>query len=90
MPRSPKSGEQLVQIAPMLVVASMAITVCGMFGMQEATRSPGRMPRARNWVARTRTPLASSGQDKPVSGVVSDWWYSTSCPGCSWPSTCWA
>ena len=29
-------------MAPMLVVASIAIAVCGMFGMQEATRSPGR------------------------------------------------
>jgi hypothetical protein len=31
-PRQPKSGEQLVQIAAMLVVASIAITACGMFG----------------------------------------------------------
>ena len=45
-------------MAPMLVVASIAIAVCGMFGMHEATRSPGRMPRARNWVARTRTLFA--------------------------------
>jgi hypothetical protein len=31
-PRQPKSGEQLAQIAAMLVVASIATTACGMFG----------------------------------------------------------
>jgi len=56
----------------MLVVASIAITVCGMFGMQEATRSPRRTPMARR-VASTRTPFARSGQARPASGVVSDW-----------------
>ena len=61
-------------MAPMLVVASIAIAVCGMFGMQEATRSPGRTPRPRSWVARIRTLFPSSGQGRPVSGVVSDWW----------------
>ena len=60
-------------MAPMLVVASMAITVCGMFGIQEATRSPGRTPMARSRVASTRTPFARSGQASPASGVVSDW-----------------
>jgi len=45
-------------MAPTLVVASMAITVCGMFGMQEATRSPGRTPMARSRVASTRTSRA--------------------------------
>ncbi len=57
----------------MLVVASIAITVCGMFGMQEATRSPGRTPMARSLVASTRTPFARSGQGSAASGVVSDW-----------------
>ncbi len=57
----------------MLVVASMAITVWGMFGMQEATRSPGRTSMARSLVASTRTPFARSGQGRPASGVVSDW-----------------
>jgi hypothetical protein len=57
----------------MLVVASMAMTVCGMFGMQEATRSPGRTPMARSLVPSTRTLFARSGQDRPVSGVLSDW-----------------
>jgi hypothetical protein len=73
-PRPPKSGEQLVHTAPMLVVASMAMTVCGMFGMQEATRSPGRTPMARSLVPSTRTLPARSGQDRAASGVVSDWW----------------
>ena len=72
----------------MLVVASMAITVCGMFGMQEATRSPGRTPMARSRVASTRTPFARSGQASPASGVVSDWWYRAGSPGRSRRSTC--
>ena len=57
----------------MLVVASIAITVCGAFGMQEATRSPGRTPMPRSRVASTRTLFASSGQGSPVRGVLSDW-----------------
>ena len=57
----------------MLVVASMAMTVCGMFGMQEATRLPGRTSMARSLVASTRTLFARSGQDRPASGVLSDW-----------------
>ena len=74
----------------MLVVASIAMAVCGIFGMQEATRSPGPMPMPRSRVARTRTPLARSGQGSPVSGLVSDWWYKASWPGRSFRSTCWA
>jgi len=58
-PRQPKSGEQLAQMAPMLVVASIAMTVCGMFGMQDTTRSPGPTPIARSRVARMRTWPAS-------------------------------
>ena len=50
------------------------MTVSGMFGMQEATRSPGRTPMARSLVPSTRTLLARSGQDRPASGMVSDWW----------------
>jgi len=74
----------------MLVVASIAMTVCGMFGRQEATRSPGRTPMARSRVASTRTWFAKPGQGRPVSGVVSDWKYRASCPGRSLRSTCWA
>ena len=57
----------------MLVAASIAIAVAGMFGMQEATRSPGPTPISRSRVASTRTEFPSSGQGRPVSGVVSDW-----------------
>ena len=44
-------------MAPMLVVASIAIAVCGMFGMQEATRSPG--PAANAAKAEARDALRS-------------------------------
>ena len=43
----PKSGEQEDHTAPMLVAASMAMIVWGIFGMNPTTRSPGRTPMAR-------------------------------------------
>ena len=43
-PLAPKSGEQDDQIAPRLVVASMAMMVSGRLGRKPATRSPGRIP----------------------------------------------
>ena len=70
-PRQPKSGEQLDQMAPMLVVASIAMTACGMFGRQDATRSPGRTPSSRSRVASTRTWPARVSQGSPASGVCS-------------------
>ena len=72
-PRQPKSGETLVQIAPIDVTASIAMTASGMFGSVEATRSPGRTPRRRSWVARIRTFPAKSSQSSGVTGTVSEW-----------------
>jgi hypothetical protein len=45
-PLMPKSGEHEDQIAPRLVVASIATTVSGMLGMNPATRSPFPTPSA--------------------------------------------
>ncbi len=39
-PLIPKSAEQEDQIGPMLVAASIAITVSGIFGIKPPTRSP--------------------------------------------------
>src|SRR6184192_2764629 len=83
-----KSGEQHAQIAPMAVVASIAIMVSGMFGIQATTRSPGSSPRARSSVARVRTRLPSASQLKAVSGCVSLTWKSTLPPPASRLSTC--
>ena len=38
-------------MAPMLVLASIAMTVCGIFGMNPATRSPATTPIARKLAA---------------------------------------
>lgn len=43
-PCEPKSGEQLDQIAPRLVAASIAMTVSGMLGVYATTRSPATTP----------------------------------------------
>jgi len=75
-------------MAPMLVVASIAMTVCGMFGMQDTTRSPGRTPIARSRVARMRTWPASVSQGTPASGEVSLRYSNASTPGRSLRSTC--
>lgn len=37
------------QVAPMLVAASMAMMVCGMLGMNPATRSPAVPPLPSAW-----------------------------------------
>ncbi len=70
MPRQPKSGETLVQIAPIDVTASIAMTASGMFGSVEATRSPGSTPRRLSWVARILTFPARSSQDSGVTGLA--------------------
>ena len=88
MPRSPKSGEQHAQIAPMAVVASIAIMVSGMFGIQPTTRSPGTTPSARNCVASVRTRLPRVSQLSAVSGRVSLTCSSTSPPPDSRRITC--
>jgi hypothetical protein len=56
----PKSGELDDQIAPRLVVASIAMTVSGMFGMKPATRSPGATPWARSAAAARATSSCSA------------------------------
>ena len=50
-PCRPKSGEQDDQTAPMLVVASIAITVSAKLGMKPATRSSFRTPACRSAAA---------------------------------------
>ncbi len=72
-PRQPKSGDTLVQIAPIDVVASMAMTASGMFGSIEATRSPGWTPSSRSRVARARTLGPNSSQYIGVTGTDSEW-----------------
>jgi hypothetical protein len=75
-------------MAPMLVVASIAMTVCGMFGMIDTTRSPGRTPSSRSRVPRMRTCPANSSQGRPTRGLVSLACSSASVPGRSLRSTC--
>jgi hypothetical protein len=50
-PSEPKSGEQLAQMAPIAVVANIAIRACGIFGRYATTLSPRFTPRARSSVA---------------------------------------
>ncbi len=57
------SGEQLDQTAPMLVTAKNAATVSGMFGMYDATRSPGRTPISRRLAAIAATCRSSSAHE---------------------------
>ena len=60
VPRSPKSGEQHAQIAPMAVVSPASRSWSrGMLGIQATTRSPGLTPSARSSVASVRTRLPS-------------------------------
>ena len=75
-------------MAPMLVVASIAATACGMFGRQATTRSPGRTPNSLSLVASTRTWPASVSQASAVTGVVSLLYSSAVVPGRSLRSTC--
>ena len=59
------------------------MTVSGMFGSVEATRSPGWTPSSRSRVARARTLGPNSSQYTGVTGTVSEWKYSATSPGAS-------
>ncbi len=48
MAGTPKSGEQLVQIAPRQAVANIAIMVSGILGKTPAMQSPGLTLSLRN------------------------------------------
>ena len=67
------SGEQLDQIAPLAAAASSAITLSGMFGMNDTTRSPASMPSASSVVVSAPTLEARSAQAISRRGCVSDW-----------------
>ena len=62
-PLTPKSGEQLDQIAPRLVAASIATTASGMLGRKPATRSPRVTPSDRKAAASPATSFHSSLYD---------------------------
>ena len=61
-PSTPKSGEQLDQIAPIDAAASMAITASGIFGRKPATRSPATTPMARKAAATRATSVRSASR----------------------------
>jgi hypothetical protein len=65
----PMSAEHTDQIAPRLAQARKATAVCGTFGMNAATRSPGRRP-SRRAQPRTRRPGgAAPARRSPACGL---------------------
>src|SRR3990172_2596940 len=66
------SGEQLDQTAPRLAQARNPLIVSGMFGMNEATRSPGPTPISRSPAAIAATSRSSATQLISAGGRVSE------------------
>ena len=62
------SGEQLDQTAPMLAQARNAMLVCGVFGMQETTRSPAFTPIRFRYPA--RAPVSAANRSQPMCSVA--------------------
>jgi hypothetical protein len=70
-PATPKSGEQLDQIAPRLVVANMAITASEQFGKKPTTRSPGTTPAEWSDEAQAATSARRSEKESVERGPSS-------------------
>ena len=69
-PRSPKSGEQDDQIAPIEVAASIAAIASGMFGSMAATRSPTPTPDAFIACCRRETSACSCAPGQLAGRLV--------------------
>ena len=78
--RSPKSGEHDDHTAPMLAVASSAMTASGMFGRYAATRSPRPTPSRRSPAATDATARASSAYVTSPPPPSSFRYSSATCP----------
>ena len=59
-PFMPKSGDDELHMAPIELVANIAMTASGMFGMNPTTLSPLQTPNSRNECVTFSTSLKSS------------------------------